>query len=698
MLRLRLLGTPAFQLKDETLSHLITGKMAALLSYLAVTGQPQPRTQLTDLLWENTTEQQTRTNLRYLLSNLRKILGDYVIAQGETITLNQELPYWVDATTFTQHMTIAAAPSAAALDPEILQELLNLYKGEFLAGFQTEELPVFERWMLAQRRHLHDLLVQGLQLRTQQHLTQGEYAEGLALNHYLLTLEPWREEAHRQRMLLFAHSGQRSAALQQYSRCCQLLAEELDVPPMPQTTSLYEQIKSGQWFATQQIAMERQHLPIAITSFPESLSTSRYPLPQQQNGTTGNGAHSNGTLTNGTLPNGALTNGSLTNGSYPHDIHPHDTHPHDTAELTSVNAVHKTLRSDLGAMPESAQFYGRKNELATLHSWIGQEHNRLIALLGIAGQGKTALAAAFVQDIMDADQNPVQGFTQVIWLSLQGAPPCIETLHEWLRQLEGTQNSTQSGSFDQLITRLFAILKVRRCLLVLDGLEAILSDAGCEEKNDDAYRPGCKAYDALIRLFFQRRHRSCLLLTSQVRTEALNHLDERNGAFRSLELAGLTVADGAALLASQRVATNSSNHEQLHQHYAGNPLLLCQSANLLHELFGGDVDAFLQEELFFMGDIGSALTRQLARLTPLERQVLQQLAQAEQPLSRQALYVQLPSAPSKPEYFQALQNLQRSFLLRQAGDHVALLSVLKTYLIEQMRRRIQNQLSAVVVR
>ena len=688
MLRLRLLGTPAFQLKDETLSHLITGKMAALLSYLAVTGQPQPRTQLTDLLWENTTEQQTRTNLRYLLSNLRKILGDYVIAQGETITLNQELPYWVDATTFTQHMTIAAAPSAAALDPEILQELLNLYKGEFLAGFQTEELPVFERWMLAQRRHLHDLLVQGLQLRTQQHLTQGEYAEGLALNHYLLTLEPWREEAHRQRMLLFAHSGQRSAALQQYSRCCQLLAEELDVPPMPQTTSLYEQIKSGQWFATQQIALERQHLPIAITSFPESLSTTLYPLPQKQNGTNGNGTNGNGMNGNGAHSTGVQPNDDPLNGIQ----------PHDTTALTSANTAHKTLRSDLGAMPESAQFYGRKNELATLHSWIGQEHNRLIALLGIAGQGKTALAAAFVQDIMDADQNPAQGFTQVIWLSLQGAPPCIETLHEWLRQLEGTQNAAQSGSFDQLITRLFAILKVRRCLLVLDGLEAILSDAGCEEKNDDAYRPGCKAYDALIRLFFQRRHRSCLLLTSQVRTEALNHLDERNGAFRSLELAGLTVADGAALLASQRVATNSSNHEQLHQHYAGNPLLLCQSANLLHELFGGDVDAFLQEELFFMGDIGSALTRQLVRLTPLERQVLQQLAQAEQPLSRQALYVQLPSAPSKPEYFQALQNLQRSFLLRQAGDHVALLSVLKTYLIEQIRRLIQNQLPALVAR
>jgi len=172
-------------------------------------------------------------------------------------------------------MHTVANPAPAAVEPEILQELLNLYTGEFLSGFPTEGVPIFERWLLAQRRHLHDLLVQGLRLRTQQHLTQGEYAEGLAINHYLLTLEPWREEAHRQRMLLLAHSGQRSAALQQYTSCCQALAEELDVPPMSQTTTLYEQIKSGQWFAAQSTPGHRHPLPVAITAFPEGMPLHR---------------------------------------------------------------------------------------------------------------------------------------------------------------------------------------------------------------------------------------------------------------------------------------------------------------------------------------------------------------------------------------------------------------------------------------
>ncbi len=190
MLTIRLFGTPTFLLKDQLITHLVTGRTAALLAYLAVTGQPQPRALLTDLLWENIPEQQARTNLRYLLSNLRKAAGDYVMAQGESVAFNQELPQWVDVTAFTTYMGKAATVVPASLEPEILQELLNLYTGEFLSGFPTEGVPIFEHWLLSQRRHLHNLLVQRLRLRTQQHLTQGEYAEGLAINHYLLTLEP----------------------------------------------------------------------------------------------------------------------------------------------------------------------------------------------------------------------------------------------------------------------------------------------------------------------------------------------------------------------------------------------------------------------------------------------------------------------------------------------------------------------------
>ena len=635
MLTVHLLGTPAFQLDNQSLSHLVTGRAAALLIYLAVTHQPQPRTLLADLLWDNIAEPQAKSNLRYLLSNLRKVVGDYVVANGETVAFNQDLPHWVDVTAFTAYMSTAATPAPSTVEPEILQELLNLYTGEFLTGFQAEAAPVFERWLLAQRRHLHDLLVQGLQLRTQQHLTQGEYAEGLALNHYLLTLEPWREEAHHQRMLLLAHSGQRSAALQQYTRCCQALAEELDVPPMPQTTTLYEQLKSEQWFAAH--PTNGHPLPFAIAPFPAA-----WPDPRQ----------------NGAAPLAA-------------------TQPLEMAPLA------KSAHFDLGAMPEVAHFHGRQAELATLHSWAGQEQSRLIAILGLSGQGKTSLAAAFVQDMIEDEQHPAHGFTQVIWRSLHGAPSCTAILQGWLQQLETGRDEAQTSSFDELITRLFAILQTRRCLLVLDGVEALWAyPTGADAGNTDAYHPGGEAYAPLFRLFFQRRHRSCLLLTSQIRPTALTQLDERNGAFRCLELNGLTAAEAAALLAAYGLVGDPFIHQQLHHRYTGSPQWLSNAANLIYELFGGDVAAFLQEGSLFVGDIGAALAHQLAQLSLLERQVLQQLAQADQPLTRQTLWATLTAPLAKPVYFHALQNLQRAFLIQQTDTQVKLATPLAAYLAE----------------
>ena len=135
--------------------------------------------------------------------------------------------------------------------------------------------------------------------------------------------------------------------------------------------------------------------------------------------------------------------------------------------------------------------------------------------------------------------------------------------------------------------------------------------------------------------------------------------------------------------------------QQLHHRYAGNPLLLTQAANLIQELFGGDVEAFLQEGLGFLGDIGVALAQQLAHLSPLEQQMLHRLAQAGQPLCRQTLYAQLAPSPAKAEYFQALQQLQRAFLLQQTGNQVALPPLLVTYLAEHTFTHVEIDIDIV---
>ena len=84
-----------------------------------------------------------------------------------------------------------------------------------------------------------------------------------------LELEPWREQAHRQMMRVFALEGQRGAAIAQYEKCRRVLAEELGVEPSGETRELYEQMRAGSW--TNRVGSELLNQP----SRPSS------PLPTQ---------------------------------------------------------------------------------------------------------------------------------------------------------------------------------------------------------------------------------------------------------------------------------------------------------------------------------------------------------------------------------------------------------------------------------
>src|SRR5207248_548548 len=88
-----------------------------------------------------------------------------------------------------------------------------------------------------------------------------------------LALEPWWEAAHRQVMRLLAQRGQRAAALAQYQRCRQVLAEELQMEPDAETTALYAQIERGDF--DRALRRQGEQAPTAqqptLSSFPAKL-------------------------------------------------------------------------------------------------------------------------------------------------------------------------------------------------------------------------------------------------------------------------------------------------------------------------------------------------------------------------------------------------------------------------------------------
>jgi predicted ATPase/DNA-binding SARP family transcriptional activator len=239
-LSLRLLGTPQAARDGVPLTGYISAKAQALLYYLAVTGRPHSRESLAGLLWSDMPEAQAGKNLRNVLSNLRGLAGGNLLITRQDVAFDRASPHSLDVSLF-----LTALAEAAGRDLGALHHAVELYQGDFLEGFYPGEAQAFEEWVLGQRGLLKGHVLQALHTLVVRHLEREEYAAGIDYANRLLALEPWREETHRHLMVLLARSRQRSAALAQYETCRRVLARELSVEPMPETTALYEQLKSA---------------------------------------------------------------------------------------------------------------------------------------------------------------------------------------------------------------------------------------------------------------------------------------------------------------------------------------------------------------------------------------------------------------------------------------------------------------------
>ena len=137
------MGFPAVSTQDGTaLSGLGPGKPLALLVYLAVRREAR-REELVDLLWGEVAESNARNAFRQALHRLRTALGeDLVPPDRERVGLSETEAIWIDRDAFL-----------AALDRGDVTAAVELYRGEFLEGFELGEA-VFDSWVDAERVRL----------------------------------------------------------------------------------------------------------------------------------------------------------------------------------------------------------------------------------------------------------------------------------------------------------------------------------------------------------------------------------------------------------------------------------------------------------------------------------------------------------------------------------------------------------------
>ncbi len=269
-----MLGPPQVARPDGSLVAVRSRKELALLVYLAVEGQgAQRRDTLLGLLWPDVRDSAARNSLRVALANLRQTLGDAAPSADRQMVQLRLDSGALDVASLRELLETSRAHcydqnNACAACAARLAQAVALYRGDFLTGFGLPDADAFEEWALVRRETLRQQVLDALATLAEYHWRVGDYAALVRDARRQLELEPWHEPAQRQLMRGQAMSGDRDAALAQYARCRQLLADELGVEPEAETRALHEQIRAGQLAPVKRdAAAPRYNLPAALTPF-----------------------------------------------------------------------------------------------------------------------------------------------------------------------------------------------------------------------------------------------------------------------------------------------------------------------------------------------------------------------------------------------------------------------------------------------
>jgi DNA-binding SARP family transcriptional activator/predicted Ser/Thr protein kinase len=265
-LKLFLLGPPRLE-RDGVPLELDRRKNVALIAYLAVTGESHTREALVTLLWPELEPSRTRAGLRRNLSMLRKALGgEWLIVDREIVGTDPDADFWLDVDQFRHLLQAGQEHNHPEADvcPDCLTNMaqaVELYRGDFLEGFTLRDSPTFDEFQFFQTEGLRRELASALEQLVRGHSAQGAFESAIRYARRWLALDPLHEPVHRHLMQLYAWSGQRAAALRQYTECKRVLQEELGVESEEETTQLYQAIKEKRHPPT-----PRDHFAAHITS------------------------------------------------------------------------------------------------------------------------------------------------------------------------------------------------------------------------------------------------------------------------------------------------------------------------------------------------------------------------------------------------------------------------------------------------
>jgi LuxR family maltose regulon positive regulatory protein len=236
-------GSPALIVAGEHKQFSQRGrarKVPEFLAYLLLEGQNGGCrwSEVSAAIWPDLGPDKASINFHQTLKRLRdSILGatDYILVENDYYQVNPEYLTWCDALAFQQLFErAAAAPPDEALALQL--ELVALYQGEFLAGFELGT------WGAAYRAAYEIKFLESAILASEQLLEAEAPREALNVIDKGLARDYYSEDLHRNALRAYAQLGLHDHLATHYARLCETFEREFDAPPDPATEQLYRQL------------------------------------------------------------------------------------------------------------------------------------------------------------------------------------------------------------------------------------------------------------------------------------------------------------------------------------------------------------------------------------------------------------------------------------------------------------------------
>jgi DNA-binding SARP family transcriptional activator len=239
--RIRIEG--ASTLVDESSLPGRQGRLALAMLVCERT-HPLSRDVIADDLWRGRLPAKWERALSAVISKVRSMFSQVGLG-GDPIhnafgCYQLELPAgtWVDVEAAEQELHRAEASIE-------IGDMIAAYKPAHVALYITERpfLPGEDaEWATIRQGEWRALRVRALDASAVVCAANGEMPVAVRHAEQAVTIDPLREAGWRRLMTLHAQDGDRASALRVYERCRKTLAEELGVPPSPETETRYTEL------------------------------------------------------------------------------------------------------------------------------------------------------------------------------------------------------------------------------------------------------------------------------------------------------------------------------------------------------------------------------------------------------------------------------------------------------------------------